>query len=124
MTTISIGNFPIVIFFRPEHVRYILTENPRNFTNREVAESLRQLIGDGLITLDGEAHRQQRRMLQPAFQKKQVESYANVMVQYGAEMLERWHEGEKVDMAQEMQAPSLSPHGTHVSSQKRMHSGK
>jgi cytochrome P450 len=107
MTTIYIGKFPIVIFFRPEHVRYVLTENPRNFTNREVAESLRQLVGDGLLTIDGEAHRQQRRMVQPAFHKKRVESYANVMVQYGTEMLERWHAGEKMDMAREMQALTL-----------------
>src|SRR6266566_2546134 len=53
MATIYIGNMPIVLLFRPEHVRYVLTENPRNFTSREVAEGLRQLIGDGLITIDG-----------------------------------------------------------------------
>src|SRR5256714_14834378 len=74
MATIYIGNTPIVLLFRPEHVRYILTENPRNFTSREVAEGLRQLIGDGLITIDGETHREQRRLLQPAFHKKRVES--------------------------------------------------
>src|SRR2546423_8702868 len=40
MATIYIGKTPVVILFRPEHVRYILTENPRNFTNREVAGGL------------------------------------------------------------------------------------
>ena len=40
MATIYIGKTPIIILFRPEHVRYILTENPRNFTNREVAGGL------------------------------------------------------------------------------------
>ncbi|TMD59707.1 MAG: cytochrome P450, partial [Chloroflexi bacterium] len=44
MATIYIGKIPIVLLFRPEHVRYVLTENPRNFTSREVAEGLRQLI--------------------------------------------------------------------------------
>jgi cytochrome P450 len=40
MATIYIGKQPVVLLFRPEHVRYVLTENPRNFTSREVAEGL------------------------------------------------------------------------------------
>src|SRR5436309_15636587 len=63
MATIYLGNTPVVLLFRPEHVRYVLTENPRNFTNREMAFQLREMIGDGLLTIDGEAHRQQRRLV-------------------------------------------------------------
>src|SRR2546421_6159862 len=81
MATIYIGKTPVVILFRPEHVRYILTENPRNFTNREVAGGLifgnmlvlsllernftdeatgglEALLGDGLLTSDGDLHPQ------------------------------------------------------------------
>lgn len=107
MATIHIGNAPVVLLFRPEHVRYVLTENPRNFTSREVAEGLRQLIGDGLLTIDGEAHRQQRRLVQPAFHKKRVEGYAGIMVQHTQEMLEEWYAGERLDMASAMQALTL-----------------
>ncbi len=107
MATIYIGNVPVVLLFRPEHVRYVLTENPRNFTSREVAEGLRQLIGDGLITIDGELHRQQRRMVQPAFHKKRVEGYAATMVQYTEEMLKGWHVGDRLDVARAMQELTL-----------------
>ena len=107
MATIYIGNVPVVLLFRPEHVRYILTENPRNFTSREVAEGLRQLIGDGLLTIDGEAHRQQRRMVQPAFHKKRVESYASTMAHYTQEMLKDWHAGDRIDTARAMQELTL-----------------
>jgi cytochrome P450 len=107
MATFYVGKIPIVLFFRPEHVRYVLTENPRNFTNREAAGNLRELIGDGLLTIDGETHRQQRRMVQPAFHKKRVESYADIMVKHTLEMLETWHEGEKMDIARAMQALTL-----------------
>ena len=107
MATIYIGKIPVVVLFRPEHVRYILTENPRNFTSREVAAGLRELIGDGLLTLDGEAHRQQRRIVQPAFHKKRVEGYAGVMVRYTQEMLKSWHVGEQIDVANEMQRLTL-----------------
>jgi cytochrome P450 len=103
MATIRIGNVPMVLLFRPEHVRYVLTENPRNFTSREVAEELRQLIGDGLLTIDGETHRQQRRLVQPAFHKKRVESYAGIVVQHTEEMLKDWLAGERIDVASAMQ---------------------
>lgn len=107
MATIYIGNTPVVLLFRPEHVRYVLTENPRNFTSREVAEGLRQLIGDGLLTIDGETHRQQRRRVQPAFHKKRVESYASTMVQYAEEMLKGWYVGERLDVSVAMQELTL-----------------
>src|SRR5713101_9381325 len=47
MATVYIGKTPIVLFFRPEHIRYILTENPRNFTSREVAGGL--IFGNLLV---------------------------------------------------------------------------
>ena len=107
MATIYFGKTPVVLLFRPEHVRYILTENPRNFTSREVAIGLRELIGDGLLTIDGEAHRQQRRMVQPAFHKKRVESYAGIMTHYTEQMLGSWQAGERSDMARDMQELTL-----------------
>ena len=107
MATFYAGRTPIVLFFRPEHVRYVLTENPRNFTSREMTENLRELIGDGLLTIDGETHRQQRRMVQPAFHKRRVESYADIMVKHTLEMLETWQEGERMDVSHAMQGLTL-----------------
>jgi cytochrome P450 len=127
MTTIHIGKTPIVLFFRPEHIRYILTENPRNFTNREVAgglifgnllvltllarnftnkvtQGLHDLVGDGLLTTDGDFHRWHRRLLQPAFSKRRVENYAELIVHYTRETVERWQPGAEVDIAHDMQA--------------------
>ena len=72
-----------------------------------MAAGLRELIGDGLLTLDGEAHRQQRRIVQPAFHKKRVESYAGVMVQHTEEMLKSWQVGKQIDMSHEMQTLTL-----------------
>jgi hypothetical protein len=40
IATIYIGKSPITLLFRPEHIRYILTEIPRKFTSREVAGGL------------------------------------------------------------------------------------
>lgn len=107
MATFYVRRTPIVLLFRPEYIRYVLTENPRNFTNREAAAELQELLGDSLLTLDGEAHRQQRRIVQPAFHKKRVESYADIMVKHTLEMLDTWHDGETMDIARAMQELTL-----------------
>lgn len=127
MATVSIGKTPIVLLFRPEHVRYVLTENPGNFTNREVAgglifgnllvltllarnftskvtQGLHDLVGDGLLTTDGDFHRWHRRLLQPAFSKRRVENYAHMIVRYTQEAVELWQAGAQVDMAHDLQA--------------------
>src|ERR1700686_530964 len=127
MATIYIGKTPIVLFFRPEHIRYILIENPRNFTNREVAgglvfgnllvlsllsrnfsnkltQGLHDIVGDGLLTTDGDFHSWHRRLLQPAFSRRRVESYGDLITQYTREMVERWRPGAQIDIAHELQA--------------------
>jgi cytochrome P450 len=127
MATIYIGKTPVVLLFRPEHVRYVLTENPRNFTNREVAgglvfgkaflfsllsrtfsnkvaEGVRELVGDSLLTTDGEYHDRQRGLLQPAFSKRRIESYSGMIVQYTREMVDRWRPGMEVELTSEMKA--------------------
>src|SRR6266699_4701243 len=96
-------HIPIIILSHPRHIRYVLIENPRNFTIRETVAELQEFAGDGLLTIDGELHRQQRRLVQPAFHKKRVESYADVMVRYTMEMLTHWQPGQRIEMAQAMQ---------------------
>jgi cytochrome P450 len=127
MATIYIGKTPIVLLFRPEHVRYVLTENPRNFTNREVAgglifgnllvlsllahnfthkaiQGLEDIVGEGLLTTDGEYHHHHRHLLQPAFSKRRVENQAGLIVQYTREMLDRWQPGTEMDVTPDLRA--------------------
>jgi cytochrome P450 len=108
MATIHIGPRKMVFLFRPEYVRYVLTESPRSFTTLQSAGGdLAEVLGEGLLTIEGETHRQQRRLVQPAFHRKRVESYGDVMVQYAREMVDTWHAGEEIDIASEMQQLTL-----------------
>src|SRR5207253_5452481 len=62
MATIYVGKNPAVVLFRPEQVRYVLVEHPRHFTNRgglrENGNSGGGFASEGLLTIDGEKHRQ------------------------------------------------------------------
>lgn len=109
MATLHLGEQTIVLCFRPEHVRYMLIENPRNFVKptRGFGPNLKALLGDGLLTIEGDFHRQQRRLVQPAFHRKRVESYAGAMVQLTQEMLAEWHPGLELNIARAMQELTL-----------------
>ena len=107
VTTIHLGNRPIVLLSDPRFVRYILIEHPQNFTSRAFATNLRNLLGDGLLTIDGDFHRQQRRLVQPAFHRKRVESYGQTMVALTTEMLDTWQAGDTFDMARAMRDLTL-----------------
>src|SRR5947208_12446398 len=56
MATIYMGKNPAVLLFRPEHVRYVLVEHPRHFSNRGVLQgnSEDNSTSEGLLTIDGE----------------------------------------------------------------------
>jgi len=105
--TFYLGKVPMVMFTTPEAVRYVLVEHAKNFTMREVTQGLRLLLGDGLLTTDGEFHRRQRRLMLPAFHRKRVESYRDIMIDYTERMLENWQPGQQVDIAVEMQRLTL-----------------
>ena len=109
MATIYFGKNPAVLLFRPEYVRYVLVEHPRDFSNRGVLGNDNDdgFASEGLLTIDGEKHRQQRRAVQPAFHKKQVEGYASIINQYTQELLKTWYPGDRLDMSRAMQELTL-----------------
>lgn len=107
MATIHMGKRPFVLVFRPEYIRYLLTENPRNFKTLQSGGDLPEVLGEGLVTIEGEAHRQQRRLVQPAFHKKRVENYADDMARFTLDMVETWRPNEEIDIARAMQALTL-----------------
>jgi cytochrome P450 len=109
MTTVRVGKLRVLFVFRPEHIRYFLVEHPRNFTKVGIAtgQGLKPFLGDGLLTIDGDMHRRQRKLVQPAFHKHRVDNYAHTMTQFAQEMLDKWQPGAVVNIASEMQQLTL-----------------
>jgi cytochrome P450 len=87
----------------PDHIRYVLVENPAAFhKSPNLKRAARETIGQGLLTSDGDLHKRQRKLAQPAFHHKRIASYAEVMTRYTAEMLDGWQAGQTYDMSHEM----------------------
>ncbi|HET9109187.1 MAG TPA: cytochrome P450, partial [Ktedonobacterales bacterium] len=97
----------IVIFSRPDYAWYFLVDHAQNFSSGASRDLLKRFLGEALLTTDGDIHRRQRRLVQPAFHRKRVESYAATMIDQTRQMLDRWRVGDELDMAQALQELTL-----------------
>ena len=106
IATIHMMSHPVVFAFRPEHAYDVLVEHARIFGVGE-RPGLRARLGASLLTTDGALHRRQRRLVQPAFHRKRVEGYAEIMTGQTVEMLRRWRIGAELDIADELRELTL-----------------
>jgi len=68
----------------------------------------KRFLGEGLLTSEGEHHRRQRRLAQPAFHRQRIVGYGAIMTDYAARARERWQNGATVDIAEEMNRLTLA----------------
>ena len=92
----------------PDLVKDVLVTRNDHFQKGRALQRSKRLLGEGLLTSEGEHHRRQRRLAQPAFHKKRIESYGAAMVEYAARASGRWQHGARVDVAHEMMQLTLA----------------
>jgi len=92
----------------PEHIENVLVAHDWNFVKGRGLKRARRVLGRGLLTSEGNFHRRQRRLAQPAFHKQRIAGYAAVMAEYSERTGNRWSGGETVDIAQEMMRLTLA----------------
>ena len=95
-----------------EIIKQILVTDQHKFVRDSGATLLRELVGDGLLTSDEPRHRERRRVMQPAFHREQVASYANAMVTEAERMALAWRSSDRVDIGAEMKRLTLSVVGS------------
>ena len=98
--------------FHPEDIRRVLLQESEHYRKKARSyDKLRLLLGNGLVTSEGDFWRRQRRIAQPAFHRKCIEGFADAMVQAAKEHCKRWPDvtdGDAVmDMSEEMALVTL-----------------
>ena len=97
----------IVLLNHPQLVKDVLVTNQRNFRKGRGLERARRLLGDGLLTSEGDTHLRQRRLIQPAFHKERITSYASAMTEYAVRVQQTWTDGARIDASEEMMRLTL-----------------
>ena len=95
--------------YNPDDIEALLTTNAKIFRK---AQSLRspffaRLVGNGLVTSEGDFWRRQRRLAQPAFHRQRISSYGDVMVEYATRQMKKWRTSELLDISREMNRMTL-----------------
>jgi cytochrome P450 len=96
----------------PDAVKHVLQSHYLQY-NKDVyaLKFLKALLGEGLLTNEGASWLRQRRLMQPAFHRKQLRTLSTLMTDATSAMLESWQgiaqRGEVLDVAQEMMRLTL-----------------
>jgi cytochrome P450 len=89
---------PMCFVNRPDYIESILVTQSGNFEKSKDYRALRRVLGNGLLTSEGEFWRRQRKLVQPAFHQGRIAAYAEVMVEYTERMLATWTDGQTLDI--------------------------
>lgn len=106
----TIGPKSIYLFNHPDHAKHVLADNSGNYRKGIGLNEARRVIGDGLLTSDGELWRQQRRTIQPLFQNKRLAGQDTVLAEEAGRLVARLRAhvgGGPVDVAREMTGLAL-----------------
>jgi cytochrome P450 len=97
----------IVFLNEPEYIREVLINQAQHFIKERTQRRMKILLGEGLITSEGETHMRQRRIAAPAFHRQRIQAYGSMMVDRAATMREEWQPGAEIDAASEMMRLAL-----------------
>lgn len=108
---IEFGPFPAYVLCHPDMLEHVLVRRARAYPKGRAYDVFRRMVGNGLVTAEGEAWRKQRRLLQPSFHEGEVRAFMPAMLAELASSAERFErsaaQGEALDMGEEMARLSM-----------------
>ncbi|MEU8521283.1 cytochrome P450 [Streptomyces sp. NBC_01216] len=85
---VSMGPKKMYIFNRPDYAKHVLADNAANYHKGIGLVESRKVLGDGLLTSEGELWRAQRRNVQPAFKPGRIAAQAGFVAEESARLVD------------------------------------
>ena len=82
--------FPVLLLNRPDLIEDVLITQSKNFIKHFGLRLYKPLLGEGLVTAEGDRWRRQRKLSAPAFQGARIASYSEAMISLTQRMLDTW----------------------------------
>ncbi|HJU72895.1 MAG TPA: cytochrome P450, partial [Gemmatimonadaceae bacterium] len=108
VTRLQMGGRSIFLLTHPDHAHDVLVTHNKDFKKGRALEQARLLLGNGLLTSEGEQHKRQRRLMQPAFHRQRIGAYGDTMVRFAERRAARWEDGRIFDIHAEMMALTMT----------------
>jgi cytochrome P450 len=97
----------VVLLSDPGDIREVLIDKAASFGKDRTQKRMKILLGEGLITSDGEKHKRGRRIAAPAFHRQRIQHYADQIVDLADGLSKQWQPGAPLDIAAEMMRLAL-----------------
>lgn len=107
LSYVKIGPQEIVLVTNPELIKTILVTDNDNFIKGRVLEMAKMVVGEGLLTSEGDFHKRQKRLLQPAFHHSKIKNYTTAMSEITLNYCEKWQTMTVIDLNKEIMALTL-----------------
>jgi cytochrome P450 len=78
------------IINHPEDIKRVMLSNHRNYTKGDGMDRVKILLGNGIMTSEGEFWRRQRRMMQPTFHRRVIAQFADLISEVNEKYAQRW----------------------------------
>jgi cytochrome P450 len=98
IASFRLGPRRIFLISDPKLIEQVLVTDARHYIKHFGARAYKPILGNGLVTSEGETWLRQRRLSQPAFLKQRVLAYAPLMAEITTQSLDRWQPGSAVDI--------------------------
>src|SRR3984893_10798329 len=105
---IRFGPFSIYVLNSPAAIRQALVSQARKLEKGLSFGRAKRLIGNGLVMAEGESHRRQRRLMQPAFHRAQIARYLGTMQDVAVPRISMWPDGGTLALDREMRSITLT----------------
>ncbi len=107
LVPIRFGPFRAHMAYGPAEIEEVLVDRAADFRKSFGTRMLIPLLGQGLLTAEGDEWLRHRRLASPAFHRDRVAGYGRTMAGYAEDSVEMWRDGETVDLHEEMTALTL-----------------
>ena len=108
VSTFKVATQQLHLVNHPDLIRDVLVTNDRSFIKSRALQRTRIILGNGLLTSEGDFHRRQRRLMAPAFHRERIARYAEIMTATADKFANSWRDGETINIAHEMMRLTLS----------------
>ena len=101
------GPYKSLLISHPADIERMLVTDNKSYSKDLFLRDLKRVVGNGLLTSEGDFWRRQRRLAQPAFHRDRIAAYAQVMVGAAEGLLSSWWPGQVRDIHEDMMRLTL-----------------